>query len=116
MYLYSIKVVLSAVLIVIISEVSKRDTLIGGILASLPLVSVLAMIWLYVETKNIEKVSDFATSVLWMVIPSLALFFILPVLLKQGYNFYGSLLVGCGLTAAAYFLMVILLRKAGIEL
>ena len=68
------KVAITTILIVAISEVAKRSSLAGALLASIPLVSVLAMIWLYVDTKDIEKVSNLATSVFWLVLPSLVLF------------------------------------------
>ncbi len=88
MIYYIIKVVISATLIVAISEVSKKSSLIGGILASVPLVSVLGMIWLYIDTQSSEKISQFSTSVFWLVIPSLSLFIVLPVLLKMKIHFY----------------------------
>jgi len=113
---YAIKVVISAALIVVISEVSKRYSLIGGILASLPIVSVLALVWLYYDTNDFEKVSALSTSVFWMVIPSLVLFVALPILLKNGLNFFLSLSCSCALTMFAYCLMLVVLKKIGIEL
>lgn len=83
MIYYIIKVALSAILIVLVSEVSKKSSLIGGIVASVPLLSVFAMIWLYIDTKSVEKVSQLSTSIFWLVIPSLSLFIILPILLKM---------------------------------
>lgn len=99
-----------------ISEIAKRSTLLGGVLASLPLVSVLAMIWLYVETRDVDRVSALATSVFWLVLPSLALFVALPLLLRQGLNFYISLGLAAGITAASYGLMMVALTHYGIKL
>lgn len=65
---YILKVLLSAILIVAITEIAKKSTLMGGILASIPLVSVLAFIWIYVETKNIEIISSLSISVFWLVV------------------------------------------------
>ncbi len=79
---YIIKVLISAILIVGISELSKRSSLIGAILASIPFVSVLAFIWIYVDTKNVETISKLSYSIFWLVIPSLVLFVILPIFLK----------------------------------
>jgi len=101
---------------VAISEVSKRSSLIGGIIASIPLVSVLAMILLYVETKDAAKISQFSTSVFWMVIPSLGLFIILPLLLRMKINFYLALSLASGVTALLYYLMIALLAKFGIRI
>ena len=76
MLYYILKFTISALLIVAISEVSKRYSLAAGILASLPIISILAMIWLYVDTNSIQKVSKLSTSIFWMVLPSLSLCFL----------------------------------------
>jgi hypothetical protein len=99
-----------------ISEIAKRSTFIGAILASVPLVSVLAMIWLYIDTKDVTKISSLSTSVFWLVIPSLALFLALPLLLKQGLNFYLSISISIGLTVGCYWIMVSALNHFGVEL
>ena len=88
---YVFKVAISALLIVAIAEISKRSSFIGALLASVPLVSVLAMVWLYVDTRDSDKVAALASGVFWLVLPSLALFIALPLMLKQGYNFYLSM-------------------------
>lgn len=103
-------------LIVLISEIAKRSTLAGAILASVPLVSVLAMLWLYVETKDVNKVSSLASSVFWLVLPSLALFVSLPLLLRQGVHFYTSMGLSIGVTIACYFLMLAILGHYGVKL
>ena len=69
-----IKVFISSVIIVIVSEIAKKNTFLGGLIVSIPLISILSMIWLYMDTKNIENVISLSNSILWMVIPSLALF------------------------------------------
>lgn len=86
---YIVKIVITTVLIVAIAEISKRSSFAGAILASIPIISVLAMTWLYVESKDVTKVAELSTSVFWLVIPSLALFLSLPVLLKRVYGFNG---------------------------
>ena len=113
---YIVKVVISAILIVAISEISKRSTLIGAVLASIPLVSVLAMIWLYIDTRDVARVTGLATGIFWLVLPSLALFISLPLLLKQGFNFYLSMTVSILITVICYWLMVTILDQAGIKL
>lgn len=110
---YAIKVLISAILIVAISELSKKSSLLGAILASIPLVSVMAFIWIYVDTKNIETISKLSISIFWLVIPSLILFTSLPIFLKY-INFYLSLFCSIGLTVAGYYVMVLILRKYGI--
>ena len=113
---YLVKISLTVLLVVIISEVAKRSSLIGGVLASIPIISVLAILWLYVETQNIDKVSQLASSVFWLVIPSLALFISLPLLLKAGVGFYTSLSLSIVITVLAYFLMITILNQFGIRL
>ena len=116
MFYYSVKVIITTVLIVLISEISKRSTLAGSILASIPLVSVLAMIWLYVDTENSKRIIELSNSIFWLIIPSLTLFIALPLLLKKGVEFYTSMGVSIALTVLAYYLMVLVLQKFGIKL
>lgn len=113
---YIVKVVISAILIVAIAEIAKRSTLIGAILASVPLVSVLAMVWLYIDTRDVTRVASLASGVFWLVLPSLALFIALPLLLKQGVNFYLSMSISISLTIVCYWLMITVLGRIGIEI
>jgi hypothetical protein len=110
------KLVITAVLVVLVSEIAKRSTLAGGVLASLPLVSVLAMVWLYVDTGDAQRVSQLASSVFWLVLPSLLLFLLLPRLIALGLPFYPSLLVAAAVTAAGYLGLVAALRRLGVQL
>jgi hypothetical protein len=109
------KVAISAVLIVAISEVSKRYSWIGGLLASLPLVSFLGMIWLYADTQDKEKIAALSWSIFWLVIPSLSLFVALPLLLKR-FAFVPSLLVATTIMFACYGLTVVVLKQFGISI
>ena len=113
---YLIKLFLSAFVIVVISEVSKRTTLLGGLLASLPLVSILGLSWLYIDTKNTEKVAQLTTSIFWMVLPSLSLFVVLPILLKTKLSFLASLSISLVIMSICYLLMILILNKVGIRL
>ena len=112
----TLKIAITALLIVAISEIAKRSSLLGAILASIPLVSVLAMIWLYIDTGDSQKVADLAAGIFWLVLPSLVLFVALPVLLRSGVNFALSMGLAVTLTVAAYFLMILVLGRFGIEL
>ena len=113
---YVLKILITTLLIVLISEIAKRSSLVGAILASVPLVSVLAMLWLYIDTKDILKVSALSSSVFWLVLPSLALFLILPLLLKQGVNFYLSMSISIVITIFCYWLIIFILDYFGIKL
>jgi hypothetical protein len=113
---YIVKILLTAGLIVAVSEVSKRSTFFGGLLASLPLVSMLAMIWLYFDTKNTAKVAALSASVFWLVLPSLMFFLVLPPLLKLKLNFYFSFSLAAALMVVCYGAMVFGLKKFGVNL
>ena len=109
-----LKITLSAIVIAVISEISKRYSLAGGILASLPIVSVLAIIWLYVDTGSAEKVSKLSISIFWMVLPSLSLFITLPLLLKNRVPFYGALIISSVIMVVFYYIMFLILKKLGV--
>jgi len=113
---YIVKIAVTTALIVLISEISKRSTLMGAILASVPLVSVLAMIWLYSETRDAGQVAARARRIFWLVLPSLALFVTLPLLLTRGVDFYASLAIAVAATVVAYFLMIVVGRQLGLKL
>ena len=113
MFYYGLKLVISALLIVLVSEVSKRYSLLGGLLGSLPLVSFLGMIWLYIDTGNAEKVADLSWSILWLVLPSLLLFVLLPIMLERQWNFWLSLTLSTLAMFIGYGLMMLLLRRVG---
>ena len=88
---YFIKVFISSGIILLVSEIAKKDNLIGGLIASIPIVSVLSMIWLYIDTNDIDKVKALANGILWMIFPSISLFIVLPILINCGVKFYLSL-------------------------
>src|SRR5262245_37058386 len=90
---YIIRVALSALIIVAVAEISKRSSFLGGLLASLPLVSFIAMIWLYVDTRDAAKIADLSINIFWLVLPSLVFFLVLPWLLKAKVQFAASFVV-----------------------
>lgn len=116
MFHYVLKVGFSVAIIVAITELSKRQAWWGALLASLPLVSVLSMVWLYVDTGDTSKVSAFAWGVFWLVLPSLALFIVLPVAIRAGWGFWPALITGCATTAGLYALELWLLPRVGVQI
>jgi len=110
----AIKVLLSALLIVAVSELARRSSLLAALLASLPLTSVLAMVWMHVEGSPAREIAGLSGQVFWLVLPSLLLFVLLPALLRQGWGFWWSLGASCAATAGAYLAMIALLRRLGI--
>ena len=87
---YLLKIILSGLLIFAISEATKRMGFLGALLASLPFISLVSMVWIYMESRDIEKISSFSLQVFWFVIPSLGLFASLPWLLGR-FSFFASL-------------------------
>ncbi|MFT3752706.1 MAG: DUF3147 family protein [Paludibacter sp.] len=116
MIYYIIKVLLSSVTIVAISEISKRSTTLGSILASVPIVSLLAFIWLYIDTKDTTKIAELSQGVFWLIIPSLIFFILFPVLLKKNVDFWLSLGISLTLMVLGYFVMLFILKKSGINI
>lgn len=107
---YLIKIITSALLITLISEIAKRSSTFGALIASLPLISVIAFVFMYIDNKDIQAITTLSKDIFWLVIPSLALFVSLPILLNKGLNFYVALSIACGITVICYFAMMTLLK------
>ena len=86
------------------SEFAKRSILYGALFISIPLMSILSIIWLYSDTKDTEHVADYAECILWLIFPSLCLFLLLPCLLRRGWSFESSLALGIVVTVCMYVL------------
>jgi len=112
---YIVKVAMTAFVVVAVSEIAKRSPVWAALLASLPLTSLLAFVWLYVDTREAELVAALSDSILCLVLPSLVLFIALPVMLRLGWNFWVSLALSCLLTAGAYVGMVRILGHLGMR-
>jgi hypothetical protein len=109
------KASLSGVIIMAASEVAKRSPTYGALLISLPLVSILAMIWLWRDTGDSERIAVLSEGTFWLVLPTLPMFLVLPALLRHGVAFWVALAVSCILTVALYLVAVWLLPKLGIN-
>lgn len=96
------KVAITAVLVAAISEIARRSTLAGALLASLPLTSLLAIVWLYRDTGSALQAAQLATGIFWLVLPSLAFFAVFPAAVKAGYGFWFALAAGVASTLVAY--------------
>ena len=116
MFYYGLKVIISAPLIVAISEIAKLSTGFTALLALLPLTSLLAFIWLHIEASPPEKIAELSSQIFWLVIPSLVLFLLLPLLLKNGLGFWVSLGLSVAATAGCYVAFLPLLRRMGLGL
>ena len=110
------KAVVSGGLIVAISELAKRNNTTASIVHSLPLVSLLALIWLFAETRDTALIGRHMTGTFFFVLPTLPMFLAVPWLLRRGAAFWPALAAGVTLTVALYFLTMRLLKIAGVNL
>jgi len=97
-----VKAVISGILIAVASEVARRWPGWGALIVSLPLVSILAMLWLWRDTHDPVRMAAHVEATFWFVIPSLPMFLLIPSMLRQGWSFWTALLAGCALTIALY--------------
>ena len=99
---FLLKTLISALLIAGASELGRRSALAGAVLVSLPLTSLLALIWLWQDTRDTARIAAFSTDILWLVLPSLLLFVVLPLALRLGIGFWPSLVAGILATMVGY--------------
>ena len=114
MWQLAIKIALTTAVVVAVSEIAKRSSLWGALIASLPLTSLLAFMWIYLETGNTQTIASLSQGIFWLVIASLPLFLILPALLHAGWGFWSSLGLACTVTVGAYFGLVWALGRFGV--
>ena len=111
-----LKALLSGVIVVVVSEIAKRSPAFGALVAALPLVSLLAMIWLWRETADSERIAAHSQATFWYVLPSLPMFLVLPALLRHGVSFWMSMALCVALTAGLYLATAAALARFGYRL
>lgn len=111
-----VKALVSGVIVAIVSEVAKRFPGFGALIASLPLISILGIIWLWRDTGDRLRIAEHAQATFWFVLPSLPMFLVFPVLLRAGMNLWLALALSSLLTIGLYFAMVLVLQRFGIRL
>jgi len=116
MVYFIIKCALSGIIIAVVSEIAKRSPSFGALIVSLPLVSLLGILWLWRDTGDAERIASLAQSTFWYVLPSLPMFLILPAMLCAGIGFWPSMGANCALTVLLYFITAWSLAKFGINL
>ena len=109
------KYLITAGLVVLVSEVAKRSDKLGGLIAALPLVTVLTLIWLYIEKQPETKIANHAWYTFWYVIPSLPMFLVFPALLPR-IGFWPTLLASALLTIACFAGFAFVMRRFGVVL
>jgi hypothetical protein len=102
MFYLLVKAAISGVIVAVVSEIARRYPGWGGLIASLPLTSILAMVWLWRDSGDTGQVTALSGSIFWFILPSLPMFLILPVLIRSGLGFWGSLGMVIAGTIALY--------------
>jgi len=116
MFYYALKFIISALIIVAVSEIAKRNSGVGALLASLPLTTLLSIVWMRIEGSPTAQIAELVEQVFWLVLPSLLFFLIFPLLLKQGMDFWLSLFLASTTTVTAYLVLLPILRRFGVHL
>lgn len=111
-----IKYAVTAFVIVAVSEVAKRADRLGALLASLPLVTIMILIWLYIENQKIEKIASHAYYTFWYVLPTLPMFLLMPWMLNRGIHFWVSLGASILLTFFCFVLTAYIMKRFGVSL
>jgi hypothetical protein len=114
MLYYIFKILISVAVVVAVSEIAKRSSGFAALIASLPLTSLLAFVWLHVEGSSAAELGELSGQIFWLVLPSLLLFVIFPLCLKHGMGFWVALSLSAGVTAGGYFVLIAVLRRLGI--
>lgn len=116
MIYFIIKCALSGVIVGVVSEVARRSPSLGALIVSLPLVSLLGILWLWRDTGDVERIAAHAQSTFWYVLPTLPMFLALPVMLRGGIGFWASMTTCCVLTIILYLLTAWVLSRFGVTL
>lgn len=111
----AIKYLTTAAIVVLISEVAKRSDKLGALVAALPTVTILALIWMHIEGQGTEKLSNHALYTFWYVLPTLPMFLIFPYLLTK-YPFGITLLISCVVSIVCFFVTNFVLKQFGVNL
>lgn len=111
-----LKAGISGLIIAAVSEIAKRSPGFGALVASLPLISVLGMMWLWRDTHDPKRLADHAQATLWYVLPSLPMFALIPALLRRGVAFWPALGAGCVLTILLYLAVTGVATRLGVKL
>lgn len=116
MLYFVIKCAISGVLVGVASTLAKRYPGFGALIASLPLVSVLGMVWLWRDKPDVGNMADHAQATFWYVLPSLPMFLLIPGLLRRGTPFWAALAAGCAVTVVLYLAMTWVAPRIGLRL
>ena len=113
---FLIRAILSGMIVAAIALITRRSPALGGLIASIPLVSTLGMIWLWRDTRDSYVVAEYVGAAFWYFLPSMPMFLLIPTLLRNGVNFWIALGAGCVLTVLLYLITISLTARFGIRL
>ena len=111
-----LKAGLSGVIIAVASELARRAPALGALILSLPLVSLLAMLWLWRDTGDSARIAALSESTFWYVLPTLPMFLVMPAMLRHGAGFWPTLAASAALTFVLYLCTIWVLGKFGVTL
>jgi len=110
------KYAITAFVIVLVSEVAKRSDKFGALISSLPFVTIMVMVWLFVEKQGSQKIANHAYYTFWYVLPTLPMFLVMPWLMAKGVNFWISLAICVLVTFGCFILTAIIAKRFGVSL
>lgn len=113
---FVIRALLSGLIVAAIAMIARRNPTLGGLIASIPLVSTLGMVWLWRDTGDRVLVADYVQSAFWYFLPSMPMFLLIPALLRNGVNFWVALGAGCVLTIVLYLITIPIAARFGVTL
>jgi uncharacterized protein involved in response to NO len=111
-----VKAALSGLLAAAVSEIAKRSPAFGALVASLPLISIMAVIWLWRDTSDNARIASHMEATFWYVLPSLPMFLLMPTMLRGGFEFWPSLTVSCAVTVVLYLATASVMARFGVNL
>ena len=110
------RAILSGMIVAAIALIARRNPAAGALVASLPLVSILGMLWLWRDTQDASLMANHVEATFWYVLPSLPMFLVMPALLRQGIHFWIALVVSCALTFVLYLATIGIAAKFGVRM
>ena len=111
-----IRALLSGLIVAIIATVARKSPGLGGLIASIPLVSTLGMIWLWRDTGDVRLVAEYTQSAFWYFLPTMPMFLLIPWMLRNGQTFWIALASGIGLTMVLYLCTIAIAARFGVRL
>ncbi len=111
-----VKILVTAILIVVVGKVQLFSDRISALLIALPFTSLIAMFWMHQQGQSTQRIANHAEGTFWFVLPTLPMFLLIPWMLRNGWSFWPALLTNCVVTVVLFWLLVVILRKWGINL